>query len=737
MGIRAKLFCCLIAVLLPLSVFSTYAFHLFEQQIRDRTESALANTQRIEADRISELLAGYAQDARSLASDPHVRDFLSAIDHHTDLAATDSQRPMDDMPKIGGVDGLAIVDLKDEWPLRQLTLDLQQKARVAGPSAVEIRLVDRQGRTLGESVGFSWTPAIEDLTLQSMATVKTRFGDAFVTDANEQRLGLISPVISPAGEVVGALMLETQLGPIIDIISLHEGAGKTTEAYLAQASIQKIDSSGWGLVVKIDSAEAYAPLDKLRKSLIIAGFISLLLILAGYTIFLGPIAHRLKKTAGAAEKIINGNLSARVSDFRNDEIGNMARTIDSLAMQLEQDQRKRLRVEEQLRHQATHDELTGLFNRKFANKLIRDLDNNKSSSHAILFLDLNGFKDVNDFHGHAAGDEVLVVVSERLRNKNPVRTAEGCHDISISIGLALSAQDKALQEALIEADTLMYEEKKNRQSNRSIQVMRSRTIERALQENRVEIWYEPIVRNNCNDDSSKCSTLLAAEAKIRVRSMDGGVIAPEDLLRDLDDDKLATSLFRFAFSQCLSSLERWNETGIISPKFKLYFELDAAEHSSAVIRSIADLLTTDGANVLNRIVLKLSDYDQADTRYLEQLRNSGLHLAKTYGAEFATKRDLPRDDLTNIIIFDATQIDQSSRDELVNNCNQQNIDAIACGVDSDITFKDLSKLGVTAFQGQLFDTPLKAVDFISRWGHPSHNALIPLSNKPFYLRPTG
>jgi len=67
---------------------------------------------------------------------------------------------------------------------------------------------------------------------------------------------------------------------------------------------------------------------------------------------------------------------------------------------------------------ANHDGLTGLPNRRYAMTLLEDLlsrAKQEGKSLAILFMDLNGFKQINDIHGHAAGDEVLKVISQRLR----------------------------------------------------------------------------------------------------------------------------------------------------------------------------------------------------------------------------------------------------------------------------------------------------------------------------------
>jgi diguanylate cyclase (GGDEF)-like protein len=81
----------------------------------------------------------------------------------------------------------------------------------------------------------------------------------------------------------------------------------------------------------------------------------------------------------------------------------------------------RKRVEEALRHLATHDHLTGLLNRAaFLERLERcchRASQNRSYGFSLLFLDLDDFKEINDRHGHAAGDELLQQIAERLRRE--------------------------------------------------------------------------------------------------------------------------------------------------------------------------------------------------------------------------------------------------------------------------------------------------------------------------------
>lgn len=797
MGIRAKLVLCLLAVLTPLAAVGAISFHWFDQQLKERTETELATTLRLEALRIEEILDGYAQDARNLAADARVKNFVTAVNtyrrNNNDQALNRSNTPL----LLQDRDDIASINLDTAWPLQLLTLDLQRKAGMIGSSALEIRLVDRQGLTLGETMGFSWSPSDASITNTSMATVKTVFGNAFITNTNEQHLGLVSPILSTLGEVVGAVALEVPLKSITNVVSMHEKAGRTTEAYIAQltdkgdaqlitalrfdrkaayqkivpagenlpinlaihthdaqvitsndyrgiesvSAIQKIAGTDWGLVIKMDTSEAYAPVKKLRSFLSTAATIALILILMGYIILLGPIAHRLKKTALTAEKIKRGDLTVRVEDSHDDEIGKLARTIDSLAKKLDEDHQKRLDVEKQLRHQATHDELTGLLNRKHANKLIAELDELNDPTHTVMFLDLNGFKDVNDYYGHAAGDEVLTSVAGRLLNaipnnatlarwggdefviilpntdavaaevftadihgafEAPISTHEGIHAITTSVGMATSNSSKSLQEALAEADSLMYEDKRENRSTRNISIIAERTLERALLEERIELWYEPIVSRN----SDGTETLDAAESKIRIRTLDGGIVLPEELLSEISNPGLTIRLYKHALEASKNSINRWKQTNIVSKDFRLLF--DVAPFIWEIPEFSSDVLP----------------YFSSDDVAISSKHEPGSE----------TQVNL----CTDVIKFDASTLkDTSEAIELLAAYKHQAISICIDGIDSREIMTALPADESFSYQGRLFDTPLRAVDFISRWGRPSSDSHIPLSDKNFKLRLAG
>ena len=274
---------------------------------------------------------------------------------------------------------------------------------------------------------------------------------------------------------------------------------------------------------------------------------------------------------------------------------------------------ERKRFEGQLRHLADHDSLTGLFNRRrFDEELIRSLAGaaRYGERGAVLMLDLDGFKDVNDSMGHSFGDEVLTCVARLLRDvlretdvlarfggdefavvlrqvgeQEAVRVAEKLLGRLRGRAIALSDQRHARvtgsvgvttfdadtvrtgEELVVEADIAMYSAK---DAGRDRVVVYARddevrerlatretwrqTLRDAITDERFELMAQPIV-GICASDFPRFELLL------RLRDDDGELVAPGSFLHIAERFDLIQSIDRWVFEQAARMLAEHTAAG--------------------------------------------------------------------------------------------------------------------------------------------------------------------------------
>lgn len=797
-GIRGRIFTWLLIAIVPVLSVAIISTSIVETRIAERVIDEMTNLQELESGHINQQLDRYAADAERLARATFVQMFTEQVQQARDGELADGET-------LGSQAGFDAIDPNAAAPLEQVANAIRDASLGAGTSIIEARVVGLDGETLGQSTNYTWEPARVGLVDGVLAGSGAAYGSVFRVGEGDDRAGLVTPIVNPEGRIVGALLAEVGIAPIVSLLDVHEGFGRTSEAFLVQASPdgrvqyisdlrfvengfgsiassdpegpvgralssparfidqgpdyrgvesvfagQTIEATGWGLVLRMDSDEAFSISQSIRTLVLLGSLLAIMALLFGWALLLRPLVRRIRETAMAADRVAAGDYTTRIDDRLQDEIGEVARGIDRLAADLEFDIRMRNDAERRLRYQATHDELTNIFNRQHMTAMIREsLQSNDDQSVSLLFLDLDDFKLVNDLWGHAVGDEVLTAVANRLRRlvgddvlisrwggdeftvvlrnadpatintlahrvrslfTQPINTSVGPHPIACSVGVATAFSGDDLDQLLHDADAKMFEEKQANRKSRMIEPETARLVETALSDGRIEVHYQPIVTLL----SSTETQLRAVEALVRIRAIDGSLRMPADFLDEVLSHRYAREIDRTIAMMSMRDLSEWRAAGLVSDDFLLTLNLSPASmRDPSLAESLCDVAAGAGINP-KTVVLELSeDADDLDSDVAQSLRRAGFLFAVD---DLGLKRSNFDRLLTGSI--DIAKLDRRwinepiVLDSLIRICHQHGLTIVAEGIETMEQLATVFDHGVRMCQGYLIARPKAAAEML-------------------------
>jgi diguanylate cyclase (GGDEF)-like protein/PAS domain S-box-containing protein len=439
---------------------------------------------------------------------------------------------------------------------------------------------------------------------------------------------------------------------------------------------------------------------------------------------------------------------------------------------------QRKQFEERLLYTASHDSLTNLPNRMmFLNRLQQALLKKKEEPDylfAVLFLDLDRFKMVNDSMGHTIGDQLLIAISQKLQDcvgvhdivarfggdeftillqdiKSPTEASAIAEKIqqnlknpfviegyeiftSSSIGIALAAPyyDKP-EEMLRDADLTMYHAKENGRSHHEIfdqamyQQLRQRLsleteLRKAIKKQEFSLNYQPILDLNTRQ-------LKGFEALIRWISPELGFISPAQFIPIAEETGLIVQIGEWVLEEACRQMEQWKYL------YPQYAHLTIAVNLSGrqikephLIEQIDQILlkTKFDPHCLKLEITEsiLMENMEETAQFFQQLKSRNIKLSMDdFGTGYSSLSYLHRFPMNTLKIDRAfvSRIEDESQEHLeiiraiISLAHVFNMDVVAEGIEEENQAQQLQKLGCEYGQGYFFSKPLSPQDIETKY----------------------
>lgn len=483
----------------------------------------------------------------------------------------------------------------------------------------------------------------------------------------------------------------------------------------------------------------------------------------------------------------DGTPQDTVTGFANsatDEVSRLAVTVRPLladrapyaAVVSFTDVTERLAAAEMLRHQATHDPLTGLGNRNLLLQCLSEaLTTPRTHAVTVVFLDLDHFKLINDSLGHRSGDTVLKATSRRLRSvlrdedvlsrlggdefvvvtrnianeqeaaalarrlraqlREPMHVNGRSLTVSVSAGVLMAWPDDAYtaEEVLRDADAAMYQAKAHGRGRHEFfdlalrnedmrRLQLGEDLRRAVENEELWIAYQPITE-------ARSGKLIGVEALARWEHPSLGPISPVEFIPIAEEGGFITQLGDRILKMACRQTAAWRAHCSALSNLRLSVNLSTAQLSDpalcgGVLATLADAALPPAALCLEITESMLVADPEKAVLVLRDLHEAGVHLAiDDFGTGYSSLAYLRRFPVGELKIdrsfvssMNESQDDAAIVESISGLAHALGLRIVAEGVETQEQLDELNKLGCDYAQGYLIGRPSAAAEALQMFG---------------------
>ena len=529
--------------------------------------------------------------------------------------------------------------------------------------------------------------------------------------------------------------------------------------------MEEIASTGKrGPAVESHLQEAHANENNFTRLIGIALGLGVATVLLVSLLVLRSIRRPLKELKTGADNFASGNLDYRIPILRRDELGEALEMFNSMASALQGGQ-------VDLEHQAFHDTLTGLPNRSlFHDRLVHAIARQDRDQRplAVLLVDLDDFKTVNDSLGHAAGDELLQFVADSLRaslrpgdtaarlggdefavlvedmrgRADAVRVAERILSsltkklliegkevfVNGSVGIAITHGSDTADDVLRNADVAMYAAKGGGKGRFQIfdgamhegvmeRLDLKADLQRAVERQEFVVHYQPLF-------DLVTGKVVSAEALVRWNHPRRGLVMPGEFIPLAEETGLILQIGRFVLEETCRQLRWWQMH--YDPDFAVSVNLSGRQLQEPRIVDLVKEILNSGPVAGSSVTLELTESvlmkdTKTTVEKLNGLRALGVHLAiDDFGTGYSSLAYLRQFPIETIKIdrsfvhsvADGPE-DSALARAVIKLADTLGMKTIAEGVESQAQAEQLAAFGCEVGQGFYFSGSMTPVELES------------------------